>query len=248
MFLFAALVLPGCGTAPVEEGEYIEPVFPAHRILRRDVTPELELVYDPWEGINRNIYRFNAQFDRFVFLPAVDGYRAITPDFLEQGISNFYSNLTEPTSFINSAMQLKAGSTATALGRFALNSTLGAFGLFDVATFMDIDQQREDFGQTLGHYGVGHGHYLVLPFAGPSNLRDTGGSVFDALTANYLFNKKLDPFNFQDHTEREIAFTVVRALDIRKNVALRYHETGSPFEYELLRRLYTTLREVQIEK
>ena len=110
-----------------------------------------------------------------------------------------------------------------------------------MATFTGIERQDEDFGQTLGHYGVGEGPFLVLPILGPSNLRDTTGLVADAA----LFGV-VDPLDFDGNSEREVPFHVMRAIDTRAGIAFRYFQTGSPFEYDLVRLLYTEARRIQI--
>ena len=110
-------------------------------------------VYDPWEGTNRAIYKFNAQFDRYVFLPAVNAYEFVTPDFIEDRVTDFFSNLTEFRNATNGLMQARPDVAGRAVIRFALNSTVGLLGLFDVATPLGVMQQPQDFGLTLGHWG-----------------------------------------------------------------------------------------------
>jgi len=241
-----ALSLGACSTAPVQEGEtLVEPRFPANLVLRDDMETldDATDVSDPWEGFNRTIYRFNYRFDRYVFLPAVAAYQTVTPDFLEQGIHNFLENLRDITTLINSALQLDGVKTFQTGGRIFVNTTIGLLGIFDVATVVEIPKHREDFGQTLGYWGVGNGPYLVLPVFGPSNLRDTGGLLVDALTYS-----EIDPINTEDHPYRRWAYTILYPLDTRANVAFRYYETGTPFEYEWVRTLYATKRKLDIEK
>ena len=160
--------------------------------------------------------------------------KTITPDLVEDGISNFINNVFEVTNLTNAVLQLKPKAAGKTTGRFLINTTLGIGGLFDVATKMGIYEQNEDFGQTLGRYGVGNGAYLVLPFIGPSNLRDATGSIADALTFS-----KIDLLNLDDHSKRKVIFYLTNAIDTRHNTSFRYYGTGSPFEYELIRLLYT---------
>ena len=127
------------------------------------------------------MYYFNAKADEYVLLPVVSGYKAITPDPVERGVSNFFSNLGELPTLANALLQLKFEVALTTFSRFTLNSTIGLAGLFDVASSMGIPEQNEDFGQTLGYWGVGSGPYLVLPLLGPSSMRDAAGLGLDTL-------------------------------------------------------------------
>lgn len=135
---------------------------------------------DPWEGFNRKVFAFNEVVDRYALKPAAQGYRFITPDPVETGVGNFFSNLGEIRTTLNSLLQGKGGNAGVSTGRFLINTTVGIGGLFDVATRMDITGREEDFGQTLGAWGVGEGAYLVLPLLGPSTVRDTAGLPVDA--------------------------------------------------------------------
>lgn len=236
------VLLSGCSGAPVKQANEL----PAQRSSDIDVSKDGKYaidVYDPFEGFNRGMYRFNAGFDKYVFLPVVSVYETILPDFVEDGISNFFSNIFEFTNFTNAVLQLKPREAVGTLGRFAINSTVGVLGFMDVADKMGIYEHEEDFGQTLGHYGVGNGPYLVLPIAGPSNLRDTTGLVADAAAFNAI-----DPFNFDDHEDRQLAFNLLYAIDKRHRISFRYYDTGSPFEYELVRLLYTKKRDLDIAR
>ncbi|MBL0713959.1 MAG: VacJ family lipoprotein [Desulfosarcina sp.] len=123
--------------------------------------------YDPWEGFNRGMYKFNYGFDKYFFLPVTRGYEFITPAVARKGVTNFFSNLYEITNFINNLLQGKAEGCVNSVFRFAFNSTLGIGGVMDPATEMGFPQWKEDFGQTLGVWGVGPGPYLVLPVLGP---------------------------------------------------------------------------------
>jgi phospholipid-binding lipoprotein MlaA len=134
---------------------------------------------DPLEGFNRAMYTFNDKMDRYILKPVAKGYRAVTPKPVRRGISNFFSNLREPIVMLNNLLQGKPADAVSDLSRFVFNSTFGIFGLFDVASKMDLPKHNEDFGQTLAVWGVGDGAYLVLPFFGPSNLRDGPALVVD---------------------------------------------------------------------
>ncbi len=248
LFLTLLFLFAGCSSAPVRHGQLIEPVYPADRLIKEDV--ETLDVYDPWEGMNRRMYIFNYYFDRYVFLPVVDGYAYITPDVIEDGATNFFLNLGEINNFLNSALQMKIHAAATTMGRFLLNSTIGMLGIFDPATAMKMYRVDEDFGQTLGYYGLGPGPYMVLPIFGPSSLRDTTGLIGDSVVYSFTTNEIIEELNMSDSEEDELkyALTAMRAVDTRHRTKFRYYATGSPFEYELVRLLYMTKRELDIEK
>ncbi len=136
---------------------------------------------DPFEGFNRAMFGFNDGVDRYVYRPLVYVYTSVLPDPAEDAVSRFYSNLTEPRNTVNGLLQLKFKQAGNDFGRFVVNSTVGILGFFDVAQHMGLEQGLgEDFGQTFAHWGVGTGPYLVLPFLGPSNLRDAPGLYLDA--------------------------------------------------------------------
>lgn len=135
---------------------------------------------DPLEPFNRSMYAFNEKADEIVLQPVARGYQAITPGFIRAGVSNFFSNLGEPLNAVNNLLQGKAGAAVSDVGRFAMNSVLGIFGLWDVATPAGLDRSNEDFGQTLGRWGARPGPYLVLPLLGPSSVRDAVGRIGDS--------------------------------------------------------------------
>ncbi len=137
---------------------------------------------DPFEGFNRASYKFNDALDRALLKPAAKGYKAITPDFVETGVTNFFSNLGQPTVIINDVLQAKFKDGLADTGRFLLNLTVGIGGLFDPASKAGLDKHDEDFGQTLGKWGVHSGPYLMVPFFGPSTVRDGIGAGVDTFT------------------------------------------------------------------
>ena len=138
-------------------------------------------VYDPFEPVNRAIFSFNNVADRIVLEPAAKGYKKL-PSPIQSGISNFLSNLRTPLVIVNQFLQGQGGNAIQSSGRFVVNSTVGIFGLFDVAEKIGLEEKEEDFGQTLATWGVGDGFYIVLPLFGPSNLRDTTGMVMTMIT------------------------------------------------------------------
>ncbi|REG85860.1 MlaA family lipoprotein [Marinomonas pollencensis] len=134
---------------------------------------------DPWEGFNRAMFSFNDTLDVYFLKPVAKGYKKVTPEFMQTGVSNFFSNLGEISNLTNSGLQGKKNAFVGSTWRFVINSTVGVFGLFDVASSLGIRKYDEDFGQTLGYWGVSSGPYLVLPFLGPSTVRDAGGTAVD---------------------------------------------------------------------
>ena len=238
----ASLVFLGaCAATPPDHEGYEAPVYDYQRIVPEDVSDVAGDVYDPWEGMNRRIYNFNYKFDRYVFLPAVRGYQWITPDFVEKGVSNFFNNIRDVRTLVNSILQLKPEKAAQATGRIMVNTTVGLAGLVDVATGMDIPRPVEDFGQTLGRWGVGPGPYLVVPLLGPSNLRDGIGLLPDAYVQNQIYQEAIAS------PQNDYIF-LLDALDTRSQVPFRYYETGISFEYETVRWLISTKRQLDVEK
>lgn len=137
---------------------------------------------DPWESWNRGVYKFNDALDRAVAKPVARTYVKIVPHPIRLGVSNFFANLNTPTVMINDALQGKLKSAANDLGRFVLNTTVGLGGLLDPATSAGLAKNDEDFGQTLGKWGVHPGPFLELPILGPSDLRDGPARLIDAYT------------------------------------------------------------------
>jgi phospholipid-binding lipoprotein MlaA len=247
VIIMLVVLLASCSTLP-QKGPETEPPMRQYKDLVKEKKEYAVEVSDPLEGFNRGVYRFNYYFDKYLFLPVVKGYAWITPDFLEDGITNFFKNLREITNLTNSILQFKGKSMAKTTGRIVINTTLGIGGLFDPATHFGIHRVDEDFGQTLGFYGVGHGPYLVLPILGPSNLRDTTGLVVDTVVYTVMINELVDQADMKNNEEDLLknGLTVLSAIDTRHRTPFRYYGTGSPFEYDLVRMLYTLQREFLI--
>lgn len=169
ILLAMLLLLAGCATTGQRAGDAGPP-------SAADQSAESN---DPLEPFNRAMYTFNDKLDRYVLKPVAKGYRAVVPSPARTGVSNFFSNLHEPVVMVNDVLQGKLKHAASDLGRFLTNTTIGLFGLFDVATHFGLEHHDEDFGQTLGTWGVKSGPYLVLPFFGPSNFRDGVGLYAD---------------------------------------------------------------------
>lgn len=165
---------------------------------------------DPLEGFNRGIYKFNDVADRYAMKPVAKAYKAVAPSPVRTGISNFFSNLGTLTTVVNDLLQLKFAQAFSDAGRFVINTTFGVAGLIDVASMDNIPKHHEDFGQTLGYWGMGSGAYLVLPILGPSTVRDASGLVIDTATS--------DPIQYLHNTGHIRTYNQVRMvqlLDIR---------------------------------
>lgn len=135
---------------------------------------------DPFESFNRSMYSFNDSLDRAILKPVAQGYDALLPAPVNKSVSNFFSNINDVVVLFNDILQLKFEQTLSDSARILFNTTFGLFGLFDVASSMELPKHNEDFGQTLGYWGIGPGTYIVWPFLGSSNIRDTVGLIGDA--------------------------------------------------------------------
>jgi len=135
---------------------------------------------DPWESYNRTVYDFNDSLDKAVMKPVAKTYRKVTPNPVQLGVSNFFENIADVSTGVNSLLQGKPKDGLSDLGRFAFNSVVGIFGLFDVATPLGLEKHYEDFGQTLGVWGLQSGPYFVIPLLGPSTARDAPARLVDS--------------------------------------------------------------------
>ena len=135
---------------------------------------------DPLEGLNRGIYKFNDTVDKAALKPIAGAYKAVIPSTIRSGVNNFFSNLGDVVTVINDLLQGKFSKAMDDAGRVAINTTFGIGGIFDWASMDGIEKRDEDFGQTLAYWGWENSSYLVLPFLGPSTLRDTGGLIVDS--------------------------------------------------------------------
>ena len=169
-------------------------------------------VYDPFEGVNRAIFSFNNSADKIVLEPIAKGYKKLPPP-IQSGVGNFINNLKLPLAAVNQLLQGQGKNAMESTGRFLVNSTIGIFGLIDVADDIGLNQKEEDFGQTLATWGVGDGFYIVLPLFGPSNLRDTTGMLMTMMT---------DPINAYAASQGEAwaipMRTAANAIDQRSQI------------------------------
>ena len=192
---------------------------------------------DPYEGVNRVVYGFNNGLDRYLIKPIAQGYHYVTPDIVEAGVGNFFSNLGEIRNLANSGLQAKGGKTLLHTGRFLINSTAGLLGFIDTAQYLGLEKnEREDFGQTLGAWGVGSGPYIVLPFFGPSTIRDSIGLPVDG-----VFN----PLAYVDHVPTRNTLHASNIIDTRTKL-LATEELLSGDRYIFIRDAYLQRREFLI--
>lgn len=162
---------------------------------------------DPLEGLNRGIYKFNDTVDKAAIKPIAGAYKAVLPSPVRTGVNNFFANLGTVVTIINDLLQFKFSKAVDDTGRFVINSTFGIAGLVDWASMDGIEERKEDFGQTMAYWGWKDSAYLVLPFFGPSTLRDTGGLVVDSAF--------LDPIGYVDEARDRNALLLTRFVDTR---------------------------------
>lgn len=196
---------------------------------------------DPFEGVNRGVYKFNDVADKAVIKPIAGAYKAVTPTPVRSGVSNFFSNLGTLVTAVNNLLQFKFSQATTDLGRFAINSTFGIAGLVDVASMDGVEKHDEDFGQTLGYWGMGSGPYIVLPFLGPSSARDTTGFLVDT----FVF----DPITYIDEPAVRNSMRGVKYLDKRAQLlpASDLLDDAALDPYAFMRDAYFQRRASQIQ-
>ena len=165
---------------------------------------------DPFEKVNRRIFAFNEGLDRYALEPVAKAWDFVIPGFVQDGIQNFYRNLDMPIVVANDLLQAKPVAVVEDVARFFFNSTLGLGGFIDVATRVGIPDNDEDFGQTLGYWGVGEGYYLVLPVFGPSTTRDVWGVPVDSFL--------LDPVTYVDPLSVRLSIRGTDVVDKRANL------------------------------
>lgn len=203
------------------------------------VDPDFADPRDPWEGFNRAVYSFNDLLDRALIKPLAEGYDAVVPEPVDKGVTNFFSNVSDVTSAINNLLQFKVGRAISDLGRVAVNTTIGIGGLFDVASNMDLPHYGEDFGQTLGTWGVASGPYIVLPVLGPSSGRDAVGQVADWFT---------DPVNYIEDDTVRYSLIGLEVVDKRSDLlnASRVVDQAALDPYAFVRDSYLQKRRSEV--
>ncbi len=250
------MLLPACASRKIapeltlEDRQFRAPV--SHAPSKKDIKKAVEDSYfgvdDPANNFNRTMYSFNAHFDKYVFIPVVMTYEAVLIPPVRKGISNGIDNLNEVPTFVNCVLQGKGKKAVVTVGRFLINSTIGILGLMDVATELGLPRHEEDFGQTLGVWGVDEGPYLVLPILGPSSGRDAIGLVPDYFITMYQMEAIYSAADVNDKPTARNVNTATRGVNTRANIPFRYYSTDTPFEYEFVRFLYTKKRELDVQK
>jgi phospholipid-binding lipoprotein MlaA len=197
---------------------------------------------DPWEPFNRSVFEFNEGLDAYVLKPVVAGYRFVLPEFVRDGIYNFFSNYSDIYTALYNLLQGRPGYAFNDFMRVVVNTTMGLGGLLDLATPGGLEKHKEDWGQTFGVWGVPSGPYVVLPFFGPSNVRDTFGTVAD-LQSDYLFS-------FVKDIGLRNSITGLRVINARNT----YYEAGDLLDgaaidkYSFVRDAYIQRRAYQINE
>jgi phospholipid-binding lipoprotein MlaA len=239
--LALVLYLTGCAAS----NAHLASEIPAmHAVSEFSDDESVSHIKDPWEGFNKGMYKFNYQADRLVLLPVVNAYETAAPRLLQTGVSHFFANIRELRTLYNSMLQAKGKKSLITLGRFLTNSTIGLGGLFDPATSLGWRQQYEDFDRTLESWGIGTGPYLVLPLFGPSTARNASGLAVDGAVRWAVMNG-VDPFaGTGAGSEIEMGTSSLETLDLRHRESFRYYESDYPFEYYMVRYIFSERREL----
>ena len=192
---------------------------------------------DPWEGVNRAIFRFNDTIDTYALKPVAQGYQYVTPQFLEDGIHNMFRNVGDVRNLANDVLQLKPRAAGVDTARLIFNTTFGVLGFFDVGTKMGLQRNDEDFGQTMGYWGLNSGPFVMLPFFGPSTVRDTFGKYGDSFTGPYRY--------MDDVPARNTAFAL-DVIDTRASL-LSSEKLIQGDKYNFIRSAYLQNREFKVK-
>ncbi|MCK6431625.1 MAG: VacJ family lipoprotein [Burkholderiaceae bacterium] len=225
--VLAVTLFAGCASAP-------------HGVKPDDEAGVATARVDPWERFNRAVFAFNETVDRAVIKPAAQGYQAVVPQWLRTGIGNMFGNLGDAWSVVNLTLQAKPKDALETGMRVAANTVFGIAGFFDVAEEMGLERRNEDFGQTLGHWGVASGPYLMLPLLGPSTLRDAAALAVDS--------KASPPQLAFGEVRDQNGARVLQVLDTRARLlsASRVLDDIALDKYTFLRDAYLARRRSQI--
>lgn len=177
---------------------------------------------DPFESYNRAMFAFNDKVDKYAIKPVAKGYKAVTPDVVDKGVTNFFSNIDDVIVLVNDLLQLKIKQAVSDTSRIIFNTFIGLGGLIDVSTEFGLVKHNEDFGQTLGYWGVGSGPFIVLPVLGPSDIRDVGGFTVDTVAFDPLQNipKQSDRYNAIGLKYIDIRADLLKATNIIDETAI----------------------------
>jgi phospholipid-binding lipoprotein MlaA len=196
---------------------------------------------DPIEGFNRSMFGFNKFMDKALFDPVGKVYKTVIPHPVDHGVTNFFNNVGEIAVIANDILQFKLGQALNDVGRFFVNSTMGIGGLWDVATGMGLEKHDEDFGQTLGHWGLGSGPFIMAPFFGPTSLRDAVGFGVDSAFLN--------PVSYVDPDAYRAGLMSLNYIDFKtdKKSARNLLGEASVDEYEFTKNAYLERRQGQVK-
>ncbi|WP_448681853.1 MlaA family lipoprotein [Pseudomonas nicosulfuronedens] len=192
---------------------------------------------DPWESVNRPIFTFNDTLDTYALKPLAQGYQYVTPNVVQDGVHNFFGNIGDVKNLVNDLLQLKLHDAGVDTSRLLFNTTFGLAGFIDVATHMGLRRNDEDFGQTLGHWGVGSGPYVMLPLLGPSTLRDAPSLIPDSYTG---------PYPYIDNVPVRNSMRAVDVVDTRADL-LKSEKLISGDKYTFIRNAYLQNREFKVK-
>jgi phospholipid-binding lipoprotein MlaA len=195
---------------------------------------------DPYESFNRSMFVLNDNLDEYLATPLAKFYRFVTPGFVDKGVTNFFGNLNDVETFVNSLLQAKFHNAVVSLNRVIYNTVFGIGGLFDVATSFGLEASDEDFGQTLGYWGYEESTYLVLPVLGPSTVRDFSGQIVDYVA---------DPVDYlvEFSTEESIALKAVDLIDTRADLLAANNLLFKEDRYAFFRSAYLQNRNFLIK-
>lgn len=192
---------------------------------------------DPWEGFNRVVFKFNDTLDTYALKPIAQGYQFITPQFLEDGIHNMYRNVGDVRNLANNVLQVKPHAAGVDTARLLMNTIIGVGGFFDVGTKMGLQRNDEDFGQTLGYWGLNSGPYLVLPLLGPSTVRDALGIYPDSYA---------EPYRYMHDVSARNTVAGMKIIDARANL-LSAEKLITGDKYIFIRNAYLQSREFKVK-
>ena len=192
---------------------------------------------DPWEGFNRVVFKFNDTLDTYALKPIAQGYQFITPQFLEDGIHNMYRNVGDVRNLANNVLQVKPHAAGVDTARLLMNTIVGVGGFFDVGTKMGLQRNDEDFGQTLGYWGLNTGPYLVLPLLGPSTVRDALGIYPDSYA---------EPYRYMHDVSARNTVAGMKIIDARANL-LSAEKLITGDKYIFIRNAYLQSREFKVK-
>lgn len=186
---------------------------------------------DRFESMNRAFFTFNDKADEYLIKPAAKVYRYVTPNIIDKGVTNIFNNLDDVETFVNSLFQLKFHNAIVTLNRIIYNTTFGLGGFFDVATSFGLSNNEEDFGQTLGYWGYEESTYLVLPFLGPSTVRDFSGRLVDSVFDPLIYNDEI-------HRDAKLMAKGLKLLDLRADLLAAENLQLSQDRYAFFRNAY----------